>query len=88
MTKEIKKEEASASTRKKMTGTVVSDKMDKTVVVEIVTMKTHPIYKKKFKVSKRFKAHDEDNKCKIGDKVTIRECKPMSRDKRWEVLSA
>lgn len=64
-------------------GTVVSDKMDKTVVVEIVTLKTHPIYKKKYKSSKRYKAHDEKNEFKIGDKVAIVECRPYSKDKRW-----
>jgi small subunit ribosomal protein S17 len=88
MTKEITKEESSTSTRKKRIGTVVSDKMDKTVVVEIVTLKTHPIYKKKYKSSKRYKAHDEKNEFKVGDKVAIVECKPLSRDKRYVAMSA
>jgi small subunit ribosomal protein S17 len=89
MTKEITKEESSSAfTRKKRIGTVVSDKMDKTVVVEIVTLKTHPIYRKKYKSSKRYKAHDEKNEFKVGDKVSIVECKPLSRDKRWIASSA
>jgi small subunit ribosomal protein S17 len=89
MTKTIEKEETSStSTRKKRIGTVVSDKMDKTVVVEIVTLKTHPVYRKKYKSSKRYKAHDEKNEFKIGDKVAIVECRPMSRDKRWLAISA
>ncbi|MDD3006296.1 MAG: 30S ribosomal protein S17 [Candidatus Pacebacteria bacterium] len=87
MNKEIN-QEAPVDNRRKKVGTVVSDKMDKTVVVEIVTLKTHPIYRKKYKSSKKYKAHDEENRCKVGDKVTIAECKPLSRDKRWKVVSA
>ncbi|MFA6897338.1 MAG: 30S ribosomal protein S17 [Patescibacteria group bacterium] len=87
MNKEINQEVPVDSRRKKV-GTVVSDKMDKTVVVEIVTLKTHPLYKKKYKSSKKYKAHDEENKYKVGDKVAITECKPMSRDKRWLVVDA
>ena len=86
MNKEIN-QEAPVDNRRKKVGIVVSDKMDKTVVVEIVTLKTHPIYKKKYKSSKRYKAHDEENKSKVGDKVTIAECKPLSRDKRWTVTN-
>jgi small subunit ribosomal protein S17 len=66
-------------------GTVVSDKMDKTVVVEVKTLKEHPIYRKKYKVTTKFKAHDEANTCKIGDLVEITETRPLSRDKRWLV---
>ncbi len=66
-------------------GTVVSDKMDKTVVVAVNTVKEHPIYRKKYKVTTKFKAHDENNSCKIGDLVEITETKPLSRDKRWLV---
>ncbi|MFA7169597.1 MAG: 30S ribosomal protein S17 [Candidatus Paceibacterota bacterium] len=87
MNKQIK-EEASENNRKKKIGTVVSDKMDKTIVVEIVTLKTHPKYKKKYKSSKKYKAHDEENKFKIGDKVTIVESKPYSKDKRWLAVKA
>ncbi len=82
------KSEAPASSRKRKVGMVVSDKMDKTVVVEIVTFKTHTLYKKQYKSSKRYKAHDEANKHKVGDKVTIEECRPISRDKRWCVVEA
>ena len=66
-------------------GTVVSDKMDKTVVVAVNTTKEHPIYRKKYKVTTRFKAHDADNTCKEGDLVEITETRPLSKDKRWEV---
>ena len=67
-------------------GHVVSDKMDKTVVVEILRMKKHPKYKKFFKVSKKYKAHSPANEYHIGDKVVIRETRPMSKDKRWIVV--
>ena len=67
-------------------GTVVSDKMDKTVVVLVERVKEHPIYKKKFKVSKKFKVHDEENKYKVGDIVEFIECKPESRDKKHKVI--
>ncbi len=66
-------------------GTVVSDKMDKTVVVVVHTVKEHPIYRKKYKVTTRFKAHDADNSCHEGDLVEITETRPLSRDKRWQV---
>lgn len=67
-------------------GVVVSDKMQKTVVVEISRMKKHPKYKKYFKVSKKFKAHDAENQYHIGDKVLIQETRPISKDKRWKVV--
>jgi small subunit ribosomal protein S17 len=66
-------------------GTVVSDKMDKTVVVAVNTVKEHPIYRKKYKVTTKFKAHDEKNEIHIGDLVEITETRPISRDKRWLV---
>jgi small subunit ribosomal protein S17 len=66
-------------------GTVVSDKMDKTVVVAVKTVKEHPIYRKKYKVTTKFKAHDENNTCKIGDLVEMTETRPLSRDKRWVI---
>ena len=68
-------------------GTVVSDKMQKTVVVEIVRLTKNLKYKKYFKVSKRYKAHDEKNEYRTGDKVLIQEAKPMSKEKRWKVIS-
>ena len=66
-------------------GTVVSDKMDKTVVVAVSSLKEHPIYRKKYKVTTKFKAHDAENACHEGDLVEITETRPISRDKRWVV---
>jgi small subunit ribosomal protein S17 len=68
-------------------GTVVSDKMTKTVVVEIRRLKMNEKYKKQFKVSSRYKAHDEKGEYHVGDVVMIQETRPMSKDKRWLVLS-
>lgn len=67
-------------------GTVVSDKMDKTVVVEVATYKTHPIYKKRYKVTTKFKAHDPENTYKMEDEVTIYETRPVSKTKTWTVV--
>lgn len=67
-------------------GVVVSDKMDKTVVVKVERRVMHPIYKKFIKRSKKYAAHDENNQYKIGDVVRIRECTPFSKTKTWEVL--
>jgi len=72
--------------RKTRVGKVVSDKMDKTVVVSVETVKRHPLYGKRVKTSKRFKAHDENNECRQGDKVKIMETRPLSKDKRWRVV--
>lgn len=72
--------------RKTITGTVVSDKMEKTIVVAVETFETHPIYKKRFKKTTKFKAHDEKNECGIGDKVKIMETRPLSKDKRWRLV--
>lgn len=72
--------------RKIREGVVVSDKMDKTVVVVEETMKLHKLYKKRVKVSKKYKAHDEKNECKIGDKVRIMETRPLSKEKNWRVV--
>jgi len=69
-------------------GTVVSDKNDKTVVVKVERRFTHPLFKKTVRRSKNYKAHDADNKCKVGDLVSIEESKPISKDKRWVVLDA
>ena len=68
-----------------MHGTVVSDKMDKTVVVAVASVKEHPIYRKKYKVTTKFKAHDEKGEYKVGDLVEIVESRPISRSKRWNV---
>jgi small subunit ribosomal protein S17 len=71
--------------RKVRIGYVVSDKMDKTVVVAVEALRQHPLYKKAIKYSKKYKAHDEDNACRIGDKVKILGTRPLSKDKRWRV---
>ena len=73
--------------RKTRVGTVVSDKMDKTVVVAIKDNVRHPLYKKIMKRTVKFKAHDEQNACNVGDKVQIMETRPLSKDKRWRVVS-
>lgn len=72
--------------KKQLTGTIVSDKMMKTVVVEVERLKVHPIYKRRFKVSKKYKAHSETQEFHTGDKVVIEEMKPLSKDKKWKVL--
>lgn len=71
--------------RKTRIGNVVSTKMDKTAVVAVETLKRHPLYRKTFKRVVKYKAHDEDNQCKPGDKVRIIETRPLSRHKRWRV---
>ncbi len=71
--------------RKTRIGKVVSDKMDKTIVVAIVDSVAHPLYKKITKRTTKFKAHDENNECKIGDRVEIMETRPLSKDKRWRL---
>lgn len=71
---------------RKLVGVVVSDKMMKTRVVAITRLKQHPKYLKYYKVTQRFKAHDAENQYKTGDKVTLRETRPLSRDKRWEII--
>ncbi|MBC7263593.1 MAG: 30S ribosomal protein S17 [Chloroflexi bacterium] len=73
------------SRRRTLTGRVVSDKMDKTVVVVVHSTKRHPLYGKVLRTSKRYKAHDEENACRIGDLVRIEESRPLSREKRWRV---
>lgn len=71
---------------KQRIGLVVSDKMDKTVVVAVENRAPHPKYRKIVVRTKRFKAHDEENKCQVGDRVRIQETRPLSRTKRWEVV--
>lgn len=71
--------------RKERIGRVVSNKMDKTVVVAVEGLVRHPLYGKIIKRTKKFKAHDEENACQIGDKVVIVETRPLSKDKRWRV---
>lgn len=72
--------------RKVRVGKVVSDKMEKTIVVAIETTKQHPLYRKRVKHTRKFKAHDEHNEAKIGDTVTIMETRPISKDKNWRLL--
>jgi small subunit ribosomal protein S17 len=71
---------------KQRIGLVVSDKMDKTVVVAVENRAPHPKYRKIVVRTKRFKVHDEENKCQVGDRVRIQETRPLSRTKRWEVV--
>lgn len=73
--------------RKTRIGRVVSDKMDKTVVVAVETFVTHPLYKKQIKKTTRFKAHDENNECAVGDIVKIMETRPLSKDKYFRVVN-
>ena len=72
--------------RKTRVGTVVSDKMDKTIVVAIEDIVRHPLYKKIVKKTVKFKAHDENNECGIGDRVEIMETRPLSKDKNWRLV--
>ena len=72
--------------RKTRNGVVVSDKMDKTIVVAVKDSVKHPLYKKIIKRTVKFKAHDENNECGIGDRVTIMETRPISKDKRWRLV--
>ncbi|MEN3184769.1 MAG: 30S ribosomal protein S17 [Atribacterota bacterium] len=73
--------------RKRFVGEVVSDAMDKTVVVRVERITEHPLYKKKIRRSVKFKAHDENNMCSVGDKVLIEETRPLSKTKRWRVVA-
>ena len=72
--------------RRILQGTVVSDKADKTVVVQVDRRIQHPLYKKFIRRSKKYLAHDSENTTKLGDKVQIRECRPVSKNKHWEVV--
>ena len=78
--------EIRTTSRKVRVGKVVSDKMDKTVVVEVADRVAHPVYKKIIKRSYRLKAHDEKNECGVGDTVKVMETRPLSKDKRWRVV--
>jgi len=71
--------------RKTQIGVVVSDKMEKTVVVKVAHLVKHPVYNKFIKRTAKYKAHDEENSCRIGDRVMIVETRPLSKDKRWQV---
>lgn len=71
---------------RELSGVVVSTKMSKTAVVRVDTIKIHKIYKKRYVVSRKYKAHDENNAYRVGDKVIIRQVKPMSKDKKWAII--
>ncbi|MCW5852711.1 MAG: 30S ribosomal protein S17 [Anaerolineae bacterium] len=77
---------AVVSRRRRMVGQVVSNKMDKTAVVAVETIKQHPLYRKTIRTTKRYKAHDENNEAQIGDVVRIEESRPLSREKRWVIV--
>lgn len=79
-------EQLERNERKVQIGRVVSDKMDKTIVVAVETYKKHDLYHKRIKYTKKFKAHDENNEAQIGDKVKIMETRPLSKDKRWRLV--
>jgi len=73
--------------KRKIIGVVTSDKMNKTRVISVASQKKHPKYLKYYKVTAKFKAHDENNEYKMGDKVTIEECRPLSKEKRWKIIN-
>lgn len=72
--------------KRKFVGKVISDKMEKTVTVLVEKVKTHPLYKKRYKVHKKYHAHDEKKECRVGDRVLIEECRPISKTKKWKVV--
>ena len=73
--------------RKTRVGQVISDKMDKTVVVAVQRLVKHPLYGRIIKLTTKLKAHDENNECRVGDKVKVMETRPLSKDKRWRVVN-
>jgi len=79
-------EEKEQSKKRKLTGIVVSDRMQKTRVVAVTRLKKHPKYLKYYKETSKFKAHDEENEYRIGDKVVIEETRPLSKEKRWRII--
>lgn len=83
---EEKKVEATQAPRRRLQGTVVSNKMDKTIVVETETYKAHPIYKKRVAVRKKYKVDDRNNAANVGDVVVFEECRPISHDKRFRLV--
>ena len=72
--------------KRRFQGVVESDKMEKTIIVKVTRIKIHPLYKKRYRVYKKFKVHDEKNKAKINDRVIFEECRPLSKDKRWRLV--
>ena len=83
---DIEQKKNKSKQRRVFIGAVISDKMQKTIVVKVERTKIHPKYHKRFKTHKNYKVHDEKEQYKIGDKVQFMECRPMSREKRWRVL--
>lgn len=79
--------DTNVKTERTLKGVVVSDKMEKTVVVAVTRLKEHPKYKKRYKSTKKYKAHDEKNEYKAGDKVVIKAVRPISKAKKWKVVS-
>ncbi len=79
-------EQNNKTNKRTLKGVVVSDKMDKTIVVLVERIKQHPRYKRRYKAQKKYKAHDPEKKYKVGDKVVIQECRPISKEKRWVVI--
>ncbi|HOO45321.1 MAG TPA: 30S ribosomal protein S17 [Deltaproteobacteria bacterium] len=78
---------AEKSVKRELMGIITSDKMDKSVVVTVERLEKHPVFKKYIRRRMTFKAHDEKNECRMGDKVLIRECRPLSKSKSWRVVS-
>lgn len=72
--------------KRKLTGIIISNKMQKTVVVKVVRIKEHPKYRRRYRIHKKYKAHDEKGEYKVGDQVVIEECKPISKEKHWKVI--
>jgi len=72
--------------KKRLTGKIISNKMQKTVIVEVERIKEHPKYRRRYKFHKKYKAHAENGEYQAGDKVIIEECRPISKDKRWRVI--
>ena len=79
--------QGTSARRRRLTGVVVSTKMQKTVVVKVVRMKQHPVYLKRFVQSRKYKVHDELGVAKMGETVVFEECRPLSKDKRWRLVS-
>lgn len=82
---QIKEQDNTRPFRKVREGIVVSDKSDKTAVVAVERLKRHPLYGRVQRVTKKFHAHDENNECRVGDRVEVMECRPISKQKRWRV---
>ena len=72
--------------KRRFKGVVVSDKIDKTIIVKVVRFKKHSKYKKRYRVSRKYKVHDEKNEAQIGDQVVFEECRPLSKEKRWRLI--